>query len=111
MISLTIITKADFSTLRGNMAEYAEQIIDKRTGKCLSIAYETLRSAQEVRIANFLYMNGIDYVYEKPYPYNIIRSYKPYTPDFTISQMIKSHILSILELRKMGRMIVIRLSS
>ncbi len=80
------ITKADFSTLRGNMAEYAEQIIDKRTGKCLSIAYETLRSAQEVRIANFLYMNGIDYVYEKPYPYNIIRSYKPYTPDFTISQ-------------------------
>ncbi len=77
------ITKADFSTLRGNMAEYAEQIIDKRTGKCLSIAYETLRSAQEVRIANFLYMNGIDYVYEKPYPYNIIRSYKPYTPDFT----------------------------
>lgn len=80
------ITKADFSTLRGNMSEYAEQIIDKRTKKCISIAHETLRSAQEVRIANFLYMNGIDYSYEKPYPYNIIRSYKPYTPDFTIIQ-------------------------
>ncbi len=80
------ISKADFSTLRGNMAEYTEQIIDKRTGKCLSIAHETLRSGQEVRIANYLYMNGIDYTYEKPYPYNILRSLKPYTPDFTITQ-------------------------
>lgn len=80
------ITKADFSTLRGNMADYAEQMIDKRTGKCTSIAHETLRSAQEVSIANFLYMNGIDYIYEKPYQYNIIRSHKPYTPDFYIMQ-------------------------
>lgn len=80
------IKKADFSTLRGNMAEYAEQIIDKRTGKRLSIIHETLRSAQEVRIANFLYMNGIEYAYEKTYPYHIIRSHKPYTPDFTITQ-------------------------
>lgn len=80
------IKKADFSTLRGNISEYAEQIIDRRTGRCVSIAHETLRSAQEVLIANFLYMNGIDYTYEKPYPYNIVRSYKPYTPDFTITQ-------------------------
>lgn len=80
------ITKADFSTLRGNMGEYTEQIIDHRTGKCISIAHETLRSAQEVRIANFLYMNSIEYAYEKPYQYNILRSHKPYTPDFTITQ-------------------------
>lgn len=80
------IKKADFSTLRGNMAEYAEQIIDKRTRKHVSIAYETLRSEQEVRIANFLYMNGIEYEYEKIYPYHILRSHKPYTPDFTITQ-------------------------
>lgn len=80
------ITKADFSTLRGNIDEYAEQIIDKRTGKCVSIVHETLRSSQEVRIANFLYLNGVDYAYEKPYPFNILRSRKPYTPDFTITQ-------------------------
>lgn len=80
------ITKADFSTLRGNIDEYAEQIIDKRTGKCVSIVHETLRSSQEVRIANFLYLNGVDYIYEKPYPFNILRSRKPYTPDFTITQ-------------------------
>ena len=80
------ITKADFSTLKGNIEEYNEQIIDSRTKKCTSIVHETLRSSQEVLIANFLFMNNIDYVYEKPYPYNILRSLKPYTPDFTITQ-------------------------
>lgn len=80
------IAKADFTTLRGNMNEYAEQIIDSRTGKCISITHETMRSVQEVRIANFLFLNNIDYVYEKPYPYNIVNSIKPYTPDFTIQQ-------------------------
>ncbi len=80
------IAKADFSTLRGNMNEYAEEIINQRTGKRITIARETLRSSQEVRIANFLYLNNIEYTYEKPYPYNIFSSHKPYTPDFTITQ-------------------------
>lgn len=80
------IAKADFSTLRGNMSEYTEEIINQRTGKRLTIARETLRSSQEVRIANYLYLNNIEYTYEKPYPYNIISSHKPYTPDFTIIQ-------------------------
>ena len=80
------ISKADFTTLKGNMSEYTEEIINKRTGNRISIAHESLRSAQEVKIANFLYLNKIDYAYEKPYKYNIIRSHKPYTPDFTITQ-------------------------
>lgn len=80
------VVKADFSTLRGNMKEYTEDIINQRTGKRITIARETLRSSQEVRIANFLYLNNIEYVYEKPYQYNILYSHKPYTPDFTILQ-------------------------
>lgn len=80
------ISKADFSTIRGNIDEYSEKIINERTGKCQTIARETLRSAQEVQIANFLYLNGLDYVYEKPYPFNMAGSYKVYTPDFTITQ-------------------------
>ena len=80
------ITKADFTTLRGNMEEYTEKVIDQRSGRHVTIAHEHLRSLQEVIIANFLYMNGIEYSYEKTYPYNILRSYKPYTPDFTITQ-------------------------
>ena len=80
------ITKADFTTLRGNMEEYAEKVIDQRSGRHVTIAHECLRSLQEVVIANFLYMNNIEYTYEKAYPYNILRSHKPYTPDFTITQ-------------------------
>ena len=80
------ITKADFTTLRGNMDEYTEKIIDQRSGRHVSIAHERMRSLQEVVIANYLYMNNIDYTYEKTYPYNILRSHKPYTPDFTIVQ-------------------------
>lgn len=80
------ISKADFTTLKGNMSEYTEEIINKRTGNRISIAHEALRSVQEVKIANFLYLNKIDYAYEKPYKYNIIRAHKPYTPDFTITQ-------------------------
>ena len=80
------ITKADFTTLRGNMDEYTEKVIDQRSGRYVTIAHECLRSLQEVVIANFLYMNNIEYTYEKAYPYNILRSHKPYTPDFTITQ-------------------------
>ena len=80
------ITKADFTTLRGNMEEYTEKVIDQRSGRSITIAHEHLRSFQEVVIANFLYMNSIEYTYEKIYPYNILRSHKPYTPDFTIMQ-------------------------
>lgn len=80
------ISKADFSTIRGNIDEYSEKIINERTGRCQTIARETLRSAQEVLIANFLFLNGIDYTYEKPYPFSIANSYKLYTPDFTITQ-------------------------
>ena len=80
------ISKADFSTIRGNIDEYSEKIINERTGKCQTIARETLRSAQEVQIANFLFLNSIEYTYEKPYPFSIASSYKVYTPDFTITQ-------------------------
>lgn len=80
------ISKADFSTMRSNMNEYVETITNKRTGKAITINYESLRSAQEVQIANFLYLNKVDYEYEKIYPYSFRKSHKPYTPDFTIRQ-------------------------
>ena len=80
------ISKADFSTMRSNMQEYVETVINKRTGKAITINYETLRSAQEVQIANFLYLNKIDYEYEKIYPYSFYKAHRAYTPDFTIKQ-------------------------
>ena len=50
------IAKGDFTTLRGNMSEYTEEIINKRSGKRITIARETLRSTQEVVIANFRFI-------------------------------------------------------
>jgi len=97
------ISKADFSTLKGNMSEYTEEIINKRTGNKISIAHETLRSAQEVSIANFLYLNNIDYRYEKPYQFNIIRAHKPYTPDFTLKQGDKIAYLEHFGITEDGR--------
>lgn len=41
---------------------------------------------QEVEIANFLYLNNIDYVYEPIYQYNIVMAAKLYTLDFMITQ-------------------------
>ncbi|MBQ3883230.1 MAG: UvrD-helicase domain-containing protein [Bacteroidales bacterium] len=80
------VSKADFSSMKGNVGEFMQEIVDRRSGRHVTITNEFLRSAQEVRIANFLYLNNIDYTYEKPYPYHILRSSKPYTPDFTIRQ-------------------------
>ncbi len=80
------IAKADFSTLKSNVNEYNAQIIDRRTHKVTTITNEILRSAQEVKIANFLYLNQIDYNYEEIYPYHILKAKKPYTPDFCIRQ-------------------------
>ena len=45
-----------------------------------------MRSNQEVEIANFLYLNGIEYEYEPLYRYDILFARKPYTPDFRIWQ-------------------------
>lgn len=97
------ISKADFTTLKGNMSEYTEEIINKRTGNKISIAHETLRSAQEVAIANFLYLNNIEYRYEKPYQFNIIRAHKPYTPDFTLKQGDKVAYLEHFGITEDGR--------
>jgi len=42
---------------------------------------EKVKSLEELTIANFLYLNGIEYEYEKPYPYGEIM----YRPDFYLN--------------------------
>jgi DNA helicase-4 len=58
----------------------------RRDRQMRTLTGEYLRSSQEVQIANFLYLNRIDYEYEKPYPAMIHGARKKYTPDFFISQ-------------------------
>ncbi|KKR17527.1 MAG: Helicase IV, partial [Candidatus Levybacteria bacterium GW2011_GWA1_39_32] len=61
-----------------------------RTEQNLTLRKEYVKSQQEVMIANFLYINGINYEYEAPYKHktsdNKYRQYKPdfYLPDYDI---------------------------
>ncbi len=80
------VAKAKYETLRSDLNEYIQEISDTRSKKRITISNEILRSRQEVEIANFLYLNNIDYQYEPIYPYNIQFARKPYTPDFIIRQ-------------------------
>ena len=80
------VAKAKYETLKSDLNEYIHEISDMRSKKQVTISNEILRSRQEVEIANFLYLNDIDYLYEPIYPFNIQFSRKPYTPDFVIRQ-------------------------
>lgn len=87
------IAKSNFSTMRSDLEDFKQNVIDARTKKSITIQNEFLRSAQEVEIANFLYLNRIDYEYEPLYPYDMPNARKPYTPDFIIRQGEKTAYL------------------
>lgn len=76
----------DYETLRSGLGEYVRKVEQQRSKKVKTLTGEFLRSVQEVQIANFLYLNGLDYEYEKPYPYESPTRSKKYTPDFYIRQ-------------------------
>ena len=78
--------KNDFETMRGDLKAYADKIAAEREGTRRTIRNERVASYQELQIANFLFINGIDYRYEDPYKYHIDGSHKIYTPDFHIFQ-------------------------
>ena len=82
------LSNSNLSTMKGELGEvdYQVEIKNSRTKKYETIQNEILRSQEEVQIANFLYLNNIDYEYEPCYKYNIEGAKKPYTPDFRITQ-------------------------
>lgn len=77
---------ANYATMRSELNDFREEVIDRKSRRKVTIQNEIVRSVQEVEIANFLYLNNIDYTYEPIYQYNITMSRKPYTPDFCIRQ-------------------------
>ena len=76
----------DFETLKSGLGEYIRKVEQQRSKQIKTITGEYLRSVQEVQIANFLYLNGIDYEYERVYPQSLLSKNKKYTPDFYICQ-------------------------
>ena len=73
-----------YETLKSQLEEENLKEIEERKSKKITINYERVRSIEEVKVANFLYLNGINYEYERPYPYYIPGLRRPYRPDFTI---------------------------
>ena len=76
----------DFETIKSRLGEYIKKVASGRSKRNRTITGEFLRSAQEVQIANFLYLYNIEYEYEKPYSYQPPGARKLYTPDFYIYQ-------------------------
>lgn len=65
----------DYVTLRGKVQELRDQ---KKT-----IKGEQVKSQEEVMLANYLYLNGVKYEYERPYAYETTDRYHgQYKPDF-----------------------------
>ena len=83
---LNELSRNTYTTLRSDLSEFKQELIDARSHKKVTISNEIVRSYQEVQIANFLYLHDIDYRYEPLYPYKIQLANKPYTPDFMIRQ-------------------------
>jgi DNA helicase-4 len=68
----------DFQTLKSKC-----EILNKVDKiKLDTIQGERVKSVEELIIANFLYLNGIEYEYERPYPYGDIM----YRPDFYLTK-------------------------
>lgn len=79
-------SEQDFETLKSGLGEYIKKVEQQRSKRVKTITGEFLRSVQEVQIANFLYLNGLEYEYERVYEKDSLSRNKKYTPDFYIKQ-------------------------
>jgi DNA helicase-4 len=61
----------------------AADVWNDKKGRIRTANGERVRSQEEAMIANWLFLNGVDYVYEKSYPINTASAdYGQYHPDF-----------------------------
>lgn len=74
----------DYTSMKEEIRQINEELINKYKKIKKTIKNEIMRSIEEVQIANFLYLNNVEYEYEAAYPYYIDGSDKLYTPDFTL---------------------------
>lgn len=80
---------ADFETLKSKYAreKYIKYTGEERTKSYTTLKNEKVRSLQEIKIANFLFLHGISYEYEKLYPYSSDDPQrKVYRPDFYLPE-------------------------
>lgn len=73
-----------YELCKDNLSEEIKKRLEARGRYLKTINGETVKSNGELKIANYLYCNGIDYRYEKLYPY-LLSGHRSYKPDFTIN--------------------------
>ena len=74
----------DITTLKADVTKLLDEYHEEQTKQKITINDERVRSIDECRIANFLYIKGIEYVYEPVYQWGFEDTTKPYCPDFLI---------------------------
>ncbi|MDY2913211.1 MAG: UvrD-helicase domain-containing protein [Candidatus Enteromonas sp.] len=74
----------DNITMKSILTAALDEYHKDQTRKKVTLNDERVRSAEECRIANWLFIHGIDYEYEPVYPYSFAETTKPYCPDFLI---------------------------
>lgn len=83
------LNRNDCTTLKSDVSNIIEKYNEDQIKQKRTINNEKVRSIEECRIANFLFINGIDYEYEPVYQYGFDDTTKPYCPDFIIKQYDK----------------------
>lgn len=83
------LNKNDCTTLKSDVTKVLDNYKEEQERKHTTIKNEHVRSIEECRIANYLFINGIDYEYEPVYEYGFNNTTKPYCPDFVINQFGK----------------------
>lgn len=74
------LKKSDFSTLKNQLLSFTNDISARET-----IKKELVKSFEEMAIANWYFINGVDYIYEAPYEYDVSTLEKrQYMPDFKL---------------------------
>lgn len=73
------IEKIEYLSLCGKVQLHNEEIKRNLEEQNRSITNEMMVTREEVIVANYLFLHGISYCYQKPYPYSF-----DYLPDFTL---------------------------
>jgi len=72
------LKNADFTTLKDNLVNMTSDHDARKT-----IKKELVKSYEEMALANFYFVNGVQYIYEAPFVVDLTTSHKrQYTPDF-----------------------------
>ncbi len=97
------LNKNDCTTLKSDITNTIENFRKNQETKRRTIKDELVKSIEECRIANFLFINGIDYEYEPVYKYGFEDTIKLYCPDFIIRQYDKEIYLEHFGISEEGK--------